>query len=63
LKKNKKLWPTSGNISVGGDEQLARFAIPIKFLTAERKAISNAARKYTAAVGGNCKKHRQFQID
>jgi hypothetical protein len=35
---------TCGNISVGGDEQLARFAIPIRFLTAERKAISNAAR-------------------
>lgn len=31
-------------IPVGGDEQLERFAIPIKFVTAEREAVPNAAR-------------------
>jgi len=44
-----------GNISDGGDERACGFAVPIKFLTAERKAISNAARKYTAAVRCKCK--------
>lgn len=43
-------------ISGGGNAQLERFAIPIKFVTAERKAIPNAARKYTATVSNKCKK-------
>lgn len=43
-------------ISGGRIAQLERFAIPIKFVTAERKAIPNAARKYTATVVRQCKK-------
>lgn len=31
-------------VSGGKDAQLERFTIPIKFVTAERKAIPNAAR-------------------
>jgi hypothetical protein len=43
-------------ISIGSDEQLERLEIPIKFVTAERNAVPIAARKYTATVGGHCKK-------
>ena len=43
-------------ISVGGDEHAERLAISIKFVTVERKAIPNAARKYTAAVMAQLKK-------
>jgi hypothetical protein len=44
-------------IPVGGEAQFDRFAIPIKYVTAEKEAIPNAARKYTAAVSAN---HRGF---
>jgi len=44
---------TCGNISGGGDEQLARLAILIRFVTVERNTVPNAARKYTTAVGHN----------
>lgn len=44
---------TAGNIryiSGGRKAELERFTIPIKFVTAERNAVPNAARKYTVAV-------------
>jgi hypothetical protein len=41
---NKKTRYNMRYISGGKDAQLERFTIPIKFITAERKAISNAAR-------------------
>jgi len=47
--ENKNLLLTSGNISVGGDEQLARFAIPIKFVTAERKPVFDTS-QYNSVI-------------
>jgi len=49
-------------VSVGRKAQLERFAIPIKFVTAERNAVPNAARKHTATVSGNPKK-TNYRID
>jgi hypothetical protein len=54
---------TCGNISGGKDAQLEGFAISIKFVTVERNAIPNAARKYTAAVGSNNSRKWQFHKD
>ena len=45
-------------ISVGKDAQFERLANSIKFLKAERKAVSIAARKYTAAVSVHCKRKK-----
>ena len=43
----KKIKTTGGNkryIPAGGEEQVERPAIPIKFVTAEREVVPNAAR-------------------
>jgi hypothetical protein len=56
--QNKLLVLTCGNISVGKEAQFERLAISIKFVTAERKAFPNAARKYTAAVSYHFKNEK-----
>jgi hypothetical protein len=47
--------PNIRYISGGKDAQLARSAIPIKFVTAERNAIPNAARNIPLPLGKNSK--------
>ena len=45
-------------ISGGREAQLERFAIPIKFVMAERKAIPNAARNIPSPLATTLKKQR-----
>lgn len=45
-------------ISAGGDAQLESEVISIRFVTAERDAVSNASRKHSATVVCKPKKHR-----
>jgi hypothetical protein len=44
-------------ISGGRDAQLERFTIPIKFVTTERNAVSNAARNIPSPLAASRKKH------
>ena len=44
-------------ISGGKDAQLERFTIPIKFVTAERDAVPNAARNIPSPLATNQKQN------
>jgi len=50
-------------ISGGRKAHLERFTIPNKFVTAERNAISNAARNIPSPLGGIIKKRPWINVD
>ena len=55
MRRNGKIKNTNANIryiSGGKDAQLERFTIPIKFVTAERNAVPNAARNIPSPLAG-----------